>query len=284
MNNSTTAISSFVFPQERPGNVTSKNDIKISSNSKISQHIKNVHSEFGGVFIDSDNPEEPYFVTGKIHADKNIEIRNAVIIDANIESKFGNVKLEGCLIGANVKAHKELTTINCDQASEKYLTSEFSNVNLINSNAGHVKAHKDISIDHLSTYQSTHSNFGTVFDQGTGWQYPTRVSNPDLNGFSNVNDLIAIISNYYPPTQQLPTRPALTNGNTRGNELVRVNTPFSQQPSWRAIANPQGNELVPANTQFPEQLSRPAITNGNEPTRDPREHLKNAMQQFLSRR
>ncbi len=297
MNTSTTVISSFVFPTERPGNVTSRNDIKISSNSKISRHIKDVHSEYGGVFLGSDNPQNPFFVTGKIIAHENIEIHNSVIIDADIESEFGDIKLKGCLIGANVKARNELTIIDCDQASEKTLTSEYSNVNIINSNVGHVRAREDISIDHLSTYQSVQSDFGTVFDQGTGWQHPTRVSNPDLNGFSNVNDLIAIISNYCPAIQR-PCRPAITNG--PGNELVRANVHRPASNNWSI----SGNELVRANTQFPEQLSRSAITNGNfygnelEPqygaketgaastgsTRDPRGQLREAMQQFISRR
>ncbi|XBS68028.1 hypothetical protein ABK905_14160 [Acerihabitans sp. KWT182] len=287
MNNITACIPSFDFPLTRPANVTSRNDIKIAGNSPLSKHIKDVRSEFGGVHLTASNPGNPFFVTGKILARYNIEMKNIVVINADIESEFGTITLESCLIGANVKARQKLTVINCDQASENEMISEFSDVELINSNVGHVRARYNINIDPTSTHTSANSDFGTVFDPGNDWQYSTRVSNPDLNGFVTVHDLVVIIPNYYSAINQHSRPaitsgnelaranthsgqqlfpPAITNGDIRGNELVRANTHPGQQLSPPAITNGdiRGNELVRANTHFRQQSSQPAIM-GNNP-------------------
>lgn len=287
MNFSTNSTTSFVFPADRPGSISARYDAIITHCSDISRHLTKVTSEFGRVSITSDDPANPFFITGEITADKDVELRNVVLIEANIKSKLGKVDIEGGLIAGDIESQHGITLVNTDQCEQNTVKSSFGSVNLKNSNVGNVEAQKDIHLDSTSTAKEAKSSFGSVTNPGR-WSNLSRVSNPDLNGFSTVNDLIAIISDYCSPQQrparpaiqQRPIRPAITNVNTYGNELVRANTQFPEQPSRPAITNGEfyGNERV---QQFGANTAGAA---SNAIARDSQDQLREAARNFFFRR
>ena len=130
-----------------PRSITACTNITLDDASDLPRNLQDVTSCLGSITIQSNDPARRWMITGDISACSNIILRQVTHTGRKIESLFGSVSIQNCVVGDRVQANKNIMLNQVYQKFAGRIISNFNDVSIAHSSVGEIKAFKEIKID-----------------------------------------------------------------------------------------------------------------------------------------